>query len=267
MGSLIRTGALVFTALVIAPGVRAQEDAEQTLRTLREEVRQNPDRLELRVAMGNAAVGAGQYELAVEAFRGALTAVEGDAAASGDLHLRLGETYRRKGELAPAAAELSRARELLPSNPAVAGTLALVLDQAGKFGEAEHAYRTALKLDPENTITMNNLAFLLAMHTDRLDEALTLAQHCHEAARDSSDFSDTLATVYEKLGNLTAAQAILFDLVERDPGDDSLRTHLATVLERRASTVPEEQTLLQALKAPNSEQNQKQTVDLVRRVR
>jgi hypothetical protein len=114
---------------------------------------------------------------------------------------------------------------------------------------------------------MNNLAFLLAMHTDHLDEALTLAQHCHEAAPDSSDFSDTLATVHEKLGNLIAAQAILLDLVERDAGNDELRTRLAAVLERRASTVPEEQTLLQALKAPNSEQNQKQTVDLVRRVR
>lgn len=267
MGSLIRTGALVFTALVIAPGMRAQDDPEQTLRTLREEVRQNPDRLELRVAMGNAAVGAGQYDLAVQAFRGALAAVEGDAAASGDLHLRLGETYRRKGDLTSAAAELSRARELLPSNSAAAGTLALVLDQAGKFGEAEHAYRAALQLDPENTTTMNNLAFLLATRTDRLEEALALAQRCHEAAPDSPDFSDTLAAVHEKLGNLTAAQAILLDLVERDAGNDDLRTHLAAVLERRASTIPEEQTLLQALKAPNSEQNQKQTVDLVRRVR
>jgi Flp pilus assembly protein TadD len=267
MGSLIRTGALVFTALVIAPGVRAQEDAEQTLRTLREEVRQNPDRLELRVAMGNAAVGAGQYDLAVEAFRGALAAVEGDAAASGDLHLRLGETYRRKGDLAPAAAELSRARELLPSNPAVAGTLALVLDQAGKFGEAERAYRTALQLDPENTTTMNNLAFLLAMHTDRLDEALALAERCHEAGPDSPDFNDTLATVHEKLGNLTAALAILLDLVERDPSNDGLRGHLAAVLERRGSNSAGEQSLLQALKAANSEENQRRTVDIVRRVR
>jgi Flp pilus assembly protein TadD len=267
MGSLIRIGAVVFTALVIAPGMRAQEDAEQTLQVLREEVRQNPDRLELRIAMGNAAVGAGQYDLAVETFRSALTAVEGDPAASGDLQLRLGETYRRKGDLTNAAAALGRARELLPANPAVAGTLGLVLDQTGKFSEAEKAYRAALELDPENPTTLNNLAFLLATHSDRLDEALSLAQRCHAASPDSADFSDTLATVHEKLGNLTAAQAILLGLVERDPANDELRSHLAAILERRASSVPEEQTLLQALKAPNSEETQKQTLDLLRRVR
>lgn len=267
MGSLIRTGALVFTALVVAPGMRAQEDAEQTLRALRQEVQQNPGRLELRIAMGNAAVGAAQYDLAVEAFRGALSVVEGDAAATGDLQLRLGETYRRKGDLAAAAAALGSARELLPENATVAGTLALVLDQAGKFGEAEGAYRAALKLDPENMIAMNNLAYLLAARSDRFDEALGLAQKCHEASPDTADFSDTLATVHEKLGNLAAAQAILLDLVERDPGNDDLRSHLAAVLERRAQDQPDAKQLLAALKAGSSAENQQQTVDLVRKLR
>jgi Flp pilus assembly protein TadD len=247
--------------------MRAQENAEQTLRALREEVRQNPERLESRVAMGNAAVGAQRYDLAVEAFRAALAAVEPDSEAAADLHLRLGETYRRKGDLAAAAAALVRARELLPENPTVAGTLALVLDQTGKFAEAEQAYRAALKLDPENAIAMNNLAFLLAAHTDRLDEALALAQKCHDAAPDSADFSDTLSTVHEKLGNLSAAQAILLDLVEREPANEVLRAHLAAVLERRGPSAPGEQRLLSALKAATSEENQQQTVDLVRRVR
>src|SRR5215472_3906857 len=141
MTRLIRIGAIFAAQWVLAQG-----DIEQFIRDLREQTRQNPQRLDLQLALGNAAVQAQQYDLAVDAFQKVLTSLGADAPEAGDVLLRLGETFRRKGDAEAAVGALAHARELMPDNPIVLGTLALVLDGAGKYPEAQEAYRATLKL-------------------------------------------------------------------------------------------------------------------------
>ena len=247
----LRLGMLVIgSAAAALAGM--QDNAEQRLRELREQSLQNPERLDLRLAVGNTAVQAQNYDVALQAFQEVLAALDPDSAAAGDVELRIGETYRRKGDLESAAAALRRARTLLPENPVVPGTLALVLDLSGKFGEAEECYRAALKLDPDGGTAMNNLAYLLAMHGGSIEEARALASHAHEIDADSTDFSDTLAVVLAKAGDLGGARAILVGLVGHEPDNESFRRHLTGVLEQEATRSSQEQEMLDALKSGDS---------------
>ena len=266
MTTLLRHGMLMLTLL--APSFAGMQDGlDQKLRELRDQAAEHPGRLDLRLALGNAAVQAQDYDIALQAFQEVLAAIDPDSAAAGDIELRIGETYRRKGDFQNAATALGRARELLPDNPVVPGTLGLVFDLSGKFSEAEEAYRAALKLDPGNPTTLNNLAYLLAMHGGGLDEARSLAAKAHQIAPDSADFTDTLAVVCTRTGDLDTARALLLDLVGRDPADEGFRRHLAAVLDQESARSSPEQALLEALQATGSAASPDQITALVGKIR
>jgi Flp pilus assembly protein TadD len=267
MTRLISFGAMALAALAAAGTANAQDDVAKVLQELREQARQQPARVDLQLSLGNAAVRTENYDEAISAFRVALASLDPESPEAGDVHLRIGESARRKGDLETAAAALRRASALLPDNPVVPGTLALVLDLAGKFPEAEATYRAVLKLDPENTITMNNLGYLLAMHGGNLDEALSFARAAHQAEPDTLDYSDTLAVVYTRRGELAAALPILVYLTDRDPLNEGFRHHLATALEQKSGRSDAEQQLLGALKAAPSPENQQQVAELLKAVR
>jgi tetratricopeptide (TPR) repeat protein len=213
----------------------AQQGADEVMNRLRGEIAASPERLDLVLELGNAAVGAGQLDLALENFRQVLEHLEPDSRGAGDLHLRIGETYRRKGDLAAAIGALTRASELLPDQPVVMGTLALVLDGYGRKAEAERAYRSTLKLDAENAIAMNNLAFLLAERDGDLDEALRLAVRAGELVPEDADMIDTAGWVQWKRKQTDAAIGLFGKAVGMDPGNEGYRRHLLLAIEGKGA--------------------------------
>ncbi len=185
------------------------------------------------LAEGNAAVQAGQFDVAIARFQTVLDALDADSPMAGDLYLRLGETQRRKGDLESAIHSLARANELTPGNATIVGTLALALEGNGNRADAQRAYRATLELDPDNAIAMNNLAFLLAEGGADLDEALQLARHAMSLAPDSTQMTDTAGWVQLKRGENEAAIALFADAVAKEPAEDSFRDHLLMALERK----------------------------------
>ena len=264
MTRLISFGAFALAALTAAGIGSAQDDVAKMLQELREQARQDPARTDVQLSLANAAVQAQKYDEAITALRAVLAALDPESPEAGDVQLRIGETARRKGDLDTAAAALRRASALLPDNPAVPGTLALVLDMAGKYPEAEATYRATLKLDPENTVAMNNLGYLLAMHGGSLDEAVSLARAAHQADPDSLDITDTLAVVYTRRSELAAAVPLLVYVTGREPDNEGFRQHLAAALEKRAERSEAEQQLLAALKAEASTENQQRIAELLK---
>jgi beta-lactamase regulating signal transducer with metallopeptidase domain/Tfp pilus assembly protein PilF len=179
-----------------------------------------------QLAAGNEAVRAGNYDQAIEMFQKMLTQLGSDSA-RGDLYLRLGETYRRKGDVPAAIASLRKAKELLPESTVVSATLALVLDGAGKWQEAEKEYRRTLTLDPSHGVAMNNLAYLLSNSKESVDEALELALRAHEILPDMFEVSDTVGWIYLKKNLADEAVEIFDDLVKKQPQHSTFRYHLA----------------------------------------
>ena len=184
--------------------------------------------------LGNTAARAGKFDLAIASFQKILENLEPDSPGAGDLHLRIGEAYRRKGDAEAAIASLTRASELLPDQPVVLGTLALVLDGSGKKEEAERVYRATLRLDPDNAIAMNNLAFLLAERDEDLDQALELARRAGELMPEDADMVDTAGWIQWKLRQTDAAIALFADALGRMPANEGYRQHLLMALEAKS---------------------------------
>jgi len=111
--------------------------------------------------------------------------------------LNLGVSYERDGELDLALREYERA--------ATGATKSLALTYQGNIhatrhdvAMAEQKYRAALKVDPDNAMALNNLAWLLAQEGCDLDEAETLIRHALDLDPDPREpFENTLQTILE----------------------------------------------------------------------
>jgi tetratricopeptide (TPR) repeat protein len=247
-----------------APAARAQEDAAARPR---HELAASPERLDIVLALGNAAAGAGNFDLALASFQKVLDKLEPDSRGAGDLYLRMGETYRRKGDTEAAIASLTRASELLPDQAVVLGTLALVLDGGGKQEEAVQVYRATLQLDPENAIAMNNLAFLLAERGEDLDQALGLARRAAELMPDDADALDTLGWVQWKRKQTDAAIGLFAEALSKVPGNEGYRQHLLLALEGKADLSAGMDELKSLLVSELPSANMDKVVELLKAVR
>jgi tetratricopeptide (TPR) repeat protein len=204
----------------------AQNKPDQALARLQAESAKAPARMDLVLAMGNTAVRAGKYDQAISYFQRVLDSLDKNARQRGDLYLRIGETCRRKGDLAGAIAAFQKARESIPDNVILLSTLALVLDSAGRWSEARQVYEATLKLDPNNGVVLNNLAYLLAEHGGDLDDALTKAQRAKQLLPNLAEVSDTLGWIYLKKNLSDNAIDIFRDLVTKVPTEATYRYHL-----------------------------------------
>jgi Tfp pilus assembly protein PilF len=97
---------------------------------------------------------------------------------------------------------------------------------AGNQPAAIEDFRKVLDSQPDNTIALNNLAFLLA-ENGKADEALKYAQKAVQLAPDKPDFEDTLGWVLYRKGLYEAAITHLKSAVSKG-GDLRLQYHLAT---------------------------------------
>jgi tetratricopeptide (TPR) repeat protein len=132
----------------VAPGTnRAANENELSL--LQSESAKAPGRLDLMQSLGEAAVRAGQYDLAIYTYQKLLDGIDPASDARGDIYLKLGDTYLRKGDSPAALQALEQARKLSPGNRRVAGPLLVLLEAAGRHTEAAQL-RTEIASAREN---------------------------------------------------------------------------------------------------------------------
>ncbi len=87
--------------------------------------------------------------------------------------------------------------------------LALAYHLERDYYQAEKIYRKLLELDPDDTKTMNNLAYLLADELNEPDKALQLAQQAVELSPNNANYLDTLGWIQKLNGQLEAAKSSL----------------------------------------------------------
>jgi tetratricopeptide (TPR) repeat protein len=244
----------------------AQNKTDEALKILQAESDKAPNRLDLLLAMGNTAVRAGKYDLAVQTFNKVLTSLDKGSKAQGDLYLRIGETYRRKGDLNGAVQALQKARETLPDNIVVLSTLALVLDGAGRRPEAKQVYEATLKLDPNNAVALNNLAFLLAESNGDLDDALTKAQRAKQLLPSLYEISDTLGWIYLKKNLADQAIDVFKDLVVKQPNHSTYHYHLGMAYAQKGDKSKAVEQLKEALKYNPAKEEKDKIQQLITRL-
>jgi tetratricopeptide (TPR) repeat protein len=244
----------------------AQKKPEAALALLQAESDKSPNRADLLVAIGNTAVRTGKYDYAIQSFNKAAGILDKNSKALGDIYLRIGETYRRKGDLNNAAQALQKAREFVPQSVVVLSHLGVTLDEAGRKPEARQVYEATLKIQPDNAVVLNNLAFLLADNGGDLDDALTKAQRAKQMLPSLGEISDTLGWIYLKKSMPDNAIDVFKDLVAKQPNHSTYRYHLGMAYWKKGDKTKAMEQLKEALKYNPQSEERKKIQEMIQRL-
>ena len=117
-----------------------------------------------------------------------------------------------------------------------------------RWTEAKQVYEAVLKLDPNNAVALNNLAFLMAEHNGDLDDALSKAQRAKQLLPDMTEVSDTLGWIFLKKNLSDSAIDTFRELVNKAPNQSTYRYHLGMALYQKGDKLKAIKELQDALK-------------------
>ena len=120
------------------------------------------------------------------------------------LLMSLGGCQYKLDKIDEAVANYTKAVELLPERGPFRGQLAHLLEEAGKFDEAEKHFRELLKIEPNNPVVHLWLARFLGKHRpEAKDEALKEAQTALELPRKRGLPKEKIEQVIQELQSKT----------------------------------------------------------------
>jgi tetratricopeptide (TPR) repeat protein len=105
-------------------------------------------------------------------------------------------------------------------------------DRQKHYEPAEQFFRQALEVDPNSSMTMNYLGYMMADKGIKLTEALSLIRKAVELEPMNGAYLDSLGWVYFKLGQYELAEENLRQAVERDQTDPTVHDHLGDLYEK-----------------------------------
>lgn len=239
---------------------------EKAMTILQGEAKKSPNRLDIPFLMGTTAQREGKYQDSLSYFTRVLNGLDKKSKARADLFLQMATTYRLAGDRDNAIANLQKAREILPENETVLSNLGLVMDEAKRPSEARQAYEASLRVNPNNALVLNNLAYLMAESNADLDVALQYAQKAKGLAPNVPEISDTYGWILLKKGLPQQAIPVFQDLVGRVPANSSYRYHLAKAFAQEGDNTKAVAELREALKHSPQHQEQQEIQDMLSKI-
>ncbi|MBN2577662.1 MAG: ammonia-forming cytochrome c nitrite reductase subunit c552 [Pirellulales bacterium] len=171
------------------------------------------------LAQGDAAAAAAAFESAIELEPQGLPP-----------YLNASVAYARLGRNATVERMLEKAQAVAPDNPAVYVNLGMLRAEQRRLKEAEAAFRTALKHDPQSAVAAYNLSVLLGQ--EHLDEALRWAETAYRASP-TAKYGYNLAFFQRRKGDAAAAIATLKGVLRKDPDAVDAVLLLGTLVEEQ----------------------------------
>jgi tetratricopeptide (TPR) repeat protein len=99
----------------------------------------------------------------------------------------------------------------------------------GQLEKAEKYYRQALKIKPDSSETLNNLAYLLAEQNKDIDEAKEMSKIAVKLEPGNASYLDTLGWLYYRQGDLDQALHQLIKASHLAPGQGEILMHIGVV--------------------------------------
>lgn len=206
--------------------------------------------------LANTEAQAGQFDAAIRDFKTLLASSPNNE----DLYVRYAETCLRAGNGAQGISAFEKAHEIAPNDPFPILRLGIIYEGMGRLDEARQQYEAVLKIQPDQPVALNNLAFMKADAGSDLDQALTLAQRATQQAPDDLNVKDTLAFIYTRKGLTDEGLQILRDIVAKSPSNPTFRIHYAMALLQKGDKASAKQQL-------NAAQDSKPNLDQQRRIK
>jgi Tfp pilus assembly protein PilF len=142
---------------------------------------------------------------------------------------------------------LRTAIEKNPKNMALRMHLADLYDMRGAYDRSEQLYRDVLAVEKGNVIALNNLAWLLAQHANKGEEALPYIDAAVQGVGRRADLLDTHGLVQLSRGHTDEALADLREAAADAPSPTRL-FHLARALDAANDREAAKKTLREARK-------------------
>jgi Flp pilus assembly protein TadD len=267
----------------VAAALLAQAGSDAAVKVVQSEAAKRPDEPEFHLLLGDTAVQAGNYPLALTEFEKTLPTLDNNQQArifvhrltfsgpregatpvsnaiaslvarddtpkgSTGVYLRIAEVQLMKKDVAASLITFQKIKELRPGDALLAVYLASLLDTTGNKNEARLEYLAALKVAPNNPGALNNLAFLLVDTGGDNEEALKYALRARTIMPANPDIADTLGWIYLKKGSVSESIPLLCEAVRRQPDNTLHRAHLLVALDRSGRHSPALSDLRAALK-------------------
>ena len=195
------------------------------------------------VAAGDEALGQDQIFLALEAFSGAI-ALKSDSMLA---HLKRGETYHRRGDLAAALRDLTRASVLAPEATRPLERLGDVAQELGRHEEAAGHYAAYVARDDRTPRVLYKLA-VEHHRAGRTLRAIPLLRQVIELAPEMAEAHYLLGIGLWSQDQLDETTEVLTLAVTLSPGFTSAREALSGVF-AAAGRLDEQLAQLEALAA------------------
>lgn len=124
-----------------------------------------------------------------------------------------------------AAAALAK----FPASAEVHASAGTMYGDLGNDRRAAAFYEQALRLDPENTLALNNLAYIFARQNRNLRRALEMSSRAVEREPDNAAYLDTYGWILYRLGRLEEARTALRHAVSIYESSETMQ-HYSEVL-------------------------------------
>jgi tetratricopeptide (TPR) repeat protein len=148
-------------------------------------------------------------------------------------------------QVAAVQKHLSRAVEKNPRSVALKLHLSALYDKRGDYEKAAEQYREVLKVEPNNVVALNNLAWMLALRGGDRREALGYITKAVNGIGRRADLLDTRGLVYLKLENHAEAVADFEEATKEAPTPSRL-FHLAWAYHKESNKAKAREVLKQA---------------------
>lgn len=231
--------------LMMMAGIELQRGdlgaAAEQIKILDREQIDNPQADELRARLA-LAQGRGD-----EALTFAQRAVDNQPSAT--RAALLGQSLLAAGQKVKAREYLEQHLVASPNNVAARNVLADLYLQA-EPDKAIASYREVLRVQPDNVLALNNLAWLLGERGD-LKEAIALAERANSLLAGNAMVEDTLGALYLKNGEGARALPLIEKASAAVPKDPTMRLHLAEALVATGDKVRAQQILTELKAGPD----------------
>jgi tetratricopeptide (TPR) repeat protein len=244
-----------------------QGRTDEAIQMVQGALRQTPNNPALLNALANLEFGQGKFADAAGVFRKLVDQnPNADSGVRELWALRMGECLRRTGDGNGAVAAFNQAGQIAPKDTKPRLEMAMMLESEGKGEEARKAYEDVLKVQPDDPVALNNLAYYNADNDKDLDRALSYAQRAQKQNPQNLNIEDTIGLIYYKKNLLDESSRLFTELVNKVPSNATFHLHLAMALYKKGDK-PQARRELDAARRnrPNSRE-QDQIKDLMSKI-
>ncbi len=201
------------------------ETALKEVRVARQEALFKEDR-DLRFLEAYALRGTGDEKSASALVETILVTTPDDA----NNRLSAAEFYQRGKNLARAQQLFHQVAEKDPGNLRALFSLGSVLERQKKFDEADAAFRRALAVAPDSSITLNYLGYMNADRNVKLQESLGFIEKALESEPENGSYLDSLAWALHRLGRHQEALVAMRRAFQSEEKSAVVLAHLGLIL-------------------------------------